>query len=223
MRNSDHGYGLAVRLGGLVKLYEAGDVSAPLAVLEAVHSAEGDAPALALLLCDTLRAWGTGILKDLRGQLSRACHSEGVDLSGRKRLVPLAEVCAPLFTEPTVSGFLRAFTAAVGSRHDLGWKPVRRDATFLMLAIPPESEDPLLALGAMAQAHRSREGPRSRVMTLHKSKGREFDTVVLPYASTTTFPMSEEGARLAYVGLTRAQRELHILVPSEGSTQLLAA
>lgn len=89
-----------------------------------------------------------------------------------------------------------------------------------MLAIPSQCEDPILALGAMAQAHRSRRGPLQKVMTLHKSKGREFHTVLLPYLASTCFPAGEEGTRLAYVGLSRAQHQLHLLAPSQGASEL---
>jgi DNA helicase-2/ATP-dependent DNA helicase PcrA len=222
VRNRQNAYGLAVRLGGLIKLYEAGDVQEPLDVLERAETAEGDAPALAQLLAETLSSWGTGIQKDLREQLARACHAEGIELGRRKRLAPLAEVCAPLFSEPSVGGFISAFRHAVTSRKELGWMPVRRDATFLMLSIPPQSEDPILALSAMAQAHRSRTGPLQKVMTVHKSKGREFHTVLLPYLASTCFPADEEGTRLAYVGLSRAQSQLHLLAPSQGASELFS-
>lgn len=222
VRNREHAYGLALRMGGRVKLYEAGDVKEPLEVLERAQAAEGDAPALAQLLAETLSSWGTGVQKDLRAQLARACHSEGIDLGRRRRLAPLAEVCTPLFTDPSVAGFLSAFSQAVASRKELGWKPVRRDSAYLLLAIPPHSEDPILALGAVAQAHRCRRGPLQKVMTLHKSKGREFDTVLLPYLAATCFPADDEGARLAYVGLSRAQRQLHLLAPSEDASALFS-
>ncbi|MDR3535266.1 MAG: UvrD-helicase domain-containing protein, partial [Acetobacteraceae bacterium] len=61
------------------------------------------------------------------------------------------------------------------------------------------------------------EGDRASLMTLHGSKGLEFDTVFLPGWEEGLFPsqrtMDESGAkgleeerRLAYVGLTRARR-----------------
>jgi UvrD-like helicase family protein len=222
VRSREHGYGLAVRLRDKIKLYEAGDVQDPLAVLESAEAGDGDPSALCLLLADTLREWGTGIPKDLRDQLARACHADGVDLAGRKRLVPLARACDAIYAEPTVRGFLRSFAVALATRNDLGWNSIRRDATYLLASIPPETEDPILALGAQAQAHRSRVGPRSKVMTVHKAKGREYDTVVLPYAAASSFSASEEGIRLTYVALTRSQQQLHILIPSQGPSELFA-
>lgn len=59
------------------------------------------------------------------------------------------------------------------------------------------------------------------IMTLHGSKGLEFDTVFLPGWEEDLFPSKksleehgekglEEERRLAYVGLTRAKKEAHI-------------
>ncbi len=56
------------------------------------------------------------------------------------------------------------------------------------------------------------------IMTLHGSKGLEFDYVFLPGWEEGTFPSQrsidegnlEEERRLAYVGLTRAKKKLHI-------------
>jgi UvrD-like helicase C-terminal domain/UvrD/REP helicase N-terminal domain len=220
VRSREHGYGLAVRMRSKIKLHEAGDVQDSLAVLESAEAADGDPAALCLLLADTLREWGIGIPKDLRDQLARACHADGVGLAGRKRLVPLARACDAIYAEPTVRGFLRSFVAALAIRDDLGWSSIRRDSTYLLASIPPETEDPILALGAQAHAHRSRVGPRSKVMTVHKAKGREYDTVVLPYAAASSFSASEEGIRLMYVALTRSQRQLHILIPSQGRSEL---
>jgi superfamily I DNA/RNA helicase len=59
-------------------------------------------------------------------------------------------------------------------------------------------------------------------MTVHKAKGREYDTVVLPYAAASSFSASEEGIRLTYVALTRSQQQLHILIPSQGPSELFA-
>lgn len=46
------------------------------------------------------------------------------------------------------------------------------------------------------------------LLTCHSGKGKEFDTIVIPYLSTEIFPDDEEGRQLLYVSLTRARRQL---------------
>ncbi len=67
----------------------------------------------------------------------------------------------------------------------------------------------------------SAQGDMVNIMTLHSSKGLEFDTVCLPGWEEGVFPHQraldeggeaglEEERRLAYVGLTRARKNVHI-------------
>ena len=55
-----------------------------------------------------------------------------------------------------------------------------------------------------------------RLMTVHKSKGMEFENVVIPYFNKGTFPHKrttneEEEKKLLYVAITRAKKELHFV------------
>src|SRR5690606_28048315 len=70
-------------------------------------------------------------------------------------------------------------------------------------------------------AEQNEELDAVNIMTLHSAKGLEFDTVCLPGWEEGLFPHQraldeggrsglEEERRLAYVGLTRAKRNLHI-------------
>ncbi len=70
-------------------------------------------------------------------------------------------------------------------------------------------------------ANQASEGDSVYIMTFHSSKGQEFDTVFLPGWEEGVFPhprtMDENGIagleeerRLAYVGLTRARKNVHI-------------
>ena len=65
----------------------------------------------------------------------------------------------------------------------------------------------------------AKAGPRIRLMTVHGSKGLEFDTVILPDCNETVFPHGrfqtnsevEEERRIFYVAMTRAKENLELL------------
>jgi superfamily I DNA/RNA helicase len=50
--------------------------------------------------------------------------------------------------------------------------------------------------------------PGLYLLTCHSGKGKEFDTVVIPYLSEDIFADDEEGRQLLYVSITRARRRL---------------
>ena len=65
-----------------------------------------------------------------------------------------------------------------------------------------------------------------RLMTVHKSKGMEFENVVIPYFNDGVFPHKrstnpEEEKKLLYVAVTRAKKELHFI--SDASTKSIYA
>ena len=61
------------------------------------------------------------------------------------------------------------------------------------------------------------------ISTVHKCKGLEFDTVVIPHCSDDNFPFYyakkedkiEEEAKLLYVALSRTQKRLIVCCPKE--------
>lgn len=222
VRNRAHAHSLAVCLPSVARLHEAGEAEDSIDRLERAIAGTGDPAALALLLADTLRDWGTGIDIQLRRQLAEICRPNGIVVGKKKRIAALARICELVYTTPDVHGFLSAFRLALERRADLHWTPVKRDSTYLLAGIPAGADDPRLAVQALAHARRGASGPRAKFMTVHKAKGREYDAVVLPYLSETCFPANEEGARLLYVALTRATRELHLLFPSEEPSPLFA-
>lgn len=76
-------------------------------------------------------------------------------------------------------------------------------------------------LGPLA-AHKESNPPSTdhlAIMSMHRSKGLEFDTVFLPGWTLGSFPREgeelEEERRLAYVAITRAIQNLVFLVPSD--------
>jgi superfamily I DNA/RNA helicase len=52
-------------------------------------------------------------------------------------------------------------------------------------------------------------------MTVHRAKGTECDSTVLPYVCRSSFGDDDESARLLYVALTRAQNTLHLFLSED--------
>jgi DNA helicase-2/ATP-dependent DNA helicase PcrA len=209
-----HARGLVERLGaGPAKLYEGADVKEPRRCLELVLDADGDPARLARLLGEVLGALGPGVPKSRIDELATVCTSAGIRAGKRKNILPLVNVCRALYASPTVSSWLAAFRTALERRDELGWRPLRRDAAWLLAAMPGDTDDHLAALLATARAHAQRSrGPSQAVMTVHRAKGSEFDTVVIPYVSASNFGSEYEDAKRLYVAITRPQRELHLLL-----------
>jgi len=76
-------------------------------------------------------------------------------------------------------------------------------------------------ISLVMEANEASQGDMVNIMTLHSAKGLEFDTVFLPGWEEGVFPHQraldesgqsglEEERRLAYVGLTRARRNVHL-------------
>ena len=58
-------------------------------------------------------------------------------------------------------------------------------------------------------------------MTIHKAKGLEFAAVAVPYCSGTLFADDWPSRKRLYVAMTRAQRQLHLIIPKDDPTPLL--
>jgi DNA helicase-2/ATP-dependent DNA helicase PcrA len=216
VRDGRHGYALAEKLPHKLALYEGADAKSPSEWLERALGSEGDPARLSGLLAELLSAWGAGVPKSRVSELKAVCTTGGVELGRRTRIKALVELCRPLYKEPTAATWLRAFQNAVTDHASLGWRIIRRYPAWLLAAVPAEAEDLLLALQATAEARtQTVRPPSAAVMTVHRAKGSECDTVALPYACASSFGDDEESARLLYVALTRAQRAVHLFLSED--------
>ena len=84
----------------------------------------------------------------------------------------------------------------------------------------------------LAAAHIVRRGPRLCVLTVHQSKGREFDHVILPWMCEDGESLrggdrgrydfdDDEHRRLLYVALTRARKRVTVIYPAERPARIL--
>jgi len=85
----------------------------------------------------------------------------------------------------------------------------------------PDTRSLLDLVGPMAAFREDKPPaePHLQILSLHRSKGLEYGTVFLPGWTAGGFPRSgediEEDRRLAYVGITRAQRNVVFLIPGD--------
>ena len=83
----------------------------------------------------------------------------------------------------------------------------------------PVTGDASAFLDALAQMRvaRARAGSRVTLTSAHRSKGLEWDVVVVPGQNQGVFPVSDdaEERRLAYVAWTRARERLHLVRDAE--------
>jgi hypothetical protein len=207
-----HARGLTERVASNgFRLFEGADVASPREWLEQAISLEGRPHDLARLLAEVMHAWGTGVPQSRIDELARVCTAQGIELGKRTLIAPLVALCRPLYVTPTASAWLTAFGSALANRESLKWRPIRRDAAWLLAATPPDTQDLVSGLLATSRARsRTVKRPRTAVMTVHRAKGSEFDCVVLPYVSASNFGTSFDDAKKLYVALTRAQHVLHL-------------
>ncbi len=97
---------------------------------------------------------------------------------------------------------LRALTAVVGAGV---FGPVADDAPAFLAEL------------AKTRLARSRIGSRVTITSAHRSKGLEWDVVVVPGQDQGVFPIGDdpEERRLAYVAWTRARERLHLVRDAE--------
>ena len=216
VRDSRHGYGLVEKLKGQLTLYEAADSTSPTEWLEKALAMEGQPAKLSALLAEVLSSWGTGVPSSRVRELKAVCTPDNIELGKRALIKPLAELCRPLYEDPTAAAWLRAFSRAVIERSALGWRIIRVYPAWLLAAVPAEAEDLLSALQATAEARRQTvRRPPTAVMTVHRAKGSECDTTALPYVCASSFGDDEESARLLYVALTRARHRMHLFLSED--------
>lgn len=221
--HNSHVRGLGKRLPMLGSLHEGSDTEGARKALQQAVEAAGDPVALTAALADTMTKLGTGLQKKEREQLSEVCTAAGIELGSKKKIAELAGLCGGLYEEPTVDRWLSCLRRVLDGEHGLSWKVFRRDQLYLLAALHPgDGESPLALLHQESQARSARRRKPTRgFMTIHKAKGLEFDSVIVPYCSGADFPDTPYGRKLLYVALSRPQREVHLLVPNEDPSPLL--
>lgn len=178
-------------------------------------------------------SWQTSQGLGLESALTQAANCDAITPRARKSLVELGDVIVSLRTvmgEATVSGLIDSLIRRIDYMAYLNDGSTqgesRQENVKELLSVAQEYQD--LGLGgfleevALVSDLDNVEFGNNAVtlMTLHSAKGLEFPVVFMVGMEESIFPHSralydqsemEEERRLCYVGMTRAQQELHLI------------
>lgn len=167
-------------------------------------------------LSQLLKAWQ---------RLNRSRTSEASRLESRKRLI------AALFSLRDGSLALRVWLQALRGAvlaTLLTEEPGLADEVDTLNALirATEKGEVLEAFTVQIFGNQGKSPDQINLMTLHSSKGLEFQVVIMPGLEDGTFPNDyekktreqyQEAARLFYVGVTRAKAQVHLMFDSDES------
>jgi DNA helicase-2/ATP-dependent DNA helicase PcrA len=213
------------QLGGPKDFEEARDDIEQLPLLT-------DPRSVVLHAYERLLALVPSVPKPVADQVKRRLKPAGPNLTGAKDAAArLLNAFGPIYAQGA-AGYFQAMDAALIACRDLGYHLPRRDAartiqeTAAALAPDCELEQAVATYSKRIaeSGHRAAETYQHGllVMTVHQSKGKEFDAVVLGPLDQRRWPDSDANRRLLYVGLTRATASWTLIVPSSDASPLLA-
>lgn len=208
---------------GRVRMNEGADFEAAYSALEAAVTAIGKPQELCKIIINLVSQAGTGFTSAHRHALDRALSPNELRPGRGHVLAPLMLAFAAVYRSPDLAGFCSAIEHV--ARKPPEWLNLREQECLRVLARirPVDADDAFGALDAAVNARkRSPVRPARTVGTIHKSKGLEFDNVLVANCSETHFS-GTRGRRLAYVALSRARLHLELLVPGLAPSSALFA
>jgi len=194
---------------------EGSDQSAVEEVVAEVTAAIGDSSALANAIVDFMIGSGT---------LDASSASSIRLLRIQPNSEALSNIRIVIEQQPNLSGLVLAIRLARRHALALGWVIAHPIAVDTIAGLPVTvGVDEVRDLLYQAQrAATESMMPVRCASTIHKAKGREFDNVVLPSIDAATFGPELKDRQLLYVALSRARRQLTLIVPKQNPSSLVA-
>jgi DNA helicase-2/ATP-dependent DNA helicase PcrA len=221
-RNRYHVLGIRRLLGRRVSVYEGTEIDHAYQFLLDVEKESGDPKAIALKVMNLIAPLGAGLDKARMAQIESILQPGGVVLGKKTVIKAVGDACEAIYASPDAWGACEAIDRLL--RNTPAWLKLHLPTALRMLGRvrPHEDATPLEVLDSVVQA-RKRTGwiPRRCITTIHKSKGREADHVIVAHCGKSVFKNTREGRQLLYVAITRARQSLTFLVPEESRTLLL--
>ncbi len=153
---------------------------------------------------------GDGVRNSLKDRLGTACinkHRAGQNQTAF--LDPLEFI----YASPDHKGIAQAAKAYL-QHPPHNYQPRRTEPLRILISLGA-SEDPRAILSSLARARRNKTPPEAMVSTIHKTKGMEFDHVLVLPVDRHQYPQNAKAAKRLYVALSRARRSIHLVTSSD--------
>ena len=219
----NHVYKLQVASNGRLILNEGAEFDDAYAAVERLQKAIGKPMPLAKSVVKVLAGDKCGFTSIRMERISNALGRDRITDPRSVELKALIDQLRPIYDTPDLATACKVIREI--SRTPPAWLAIRTPECFSILGRvrPNPGDDPKELLRQLIIQHKLLARRRTQIAsTIHKSKGLEFDHVVLTNFGAKHFCGSEQSRRLAYVALSRARRSIHIVIPTRTPSPLLS-
>lgn len=206
-----------------IPVYEGSDIPVAHKALEAALEKEGDSQALCSIAIQLVEETSVGFTKAMREQVMGCLTPEGVVIGRKGKIRALGEHLARLYDQPNVETWIKTvkgLPAVLPEGVRVVFPETYRALGTALLGGEGDYRD------LVAQAIRQRRDfvriPDRIITTIHKSKGHEFDHVVVSPVGSNQFPNKQSARKALYVALSRARKSVAIMAPADFRSPMLS-
>ncbi len=177
---------------------------------------------LALIVLDLIADTSTGLTAAHRSRIERSLGELRLDPGRQHVVAPLLAVLRKLYDRPSLPGV--AQVARELRANCPQFLRFYRPAAFQILsALTSVGAEPYDQLQEAVSIHKAvTHRPLFAVGTVHRTKGIEYDHVLVFNVSETHFPNDVYGRRLLYIAISRCRKSLNIMIPERGRSPLVS-
>ena len=205
-----------------IPIYEGSDIPLAHEVLRVATGKEGDPVALSKLAVELIEGTSIGFTKVFREQVASSITPDGIQIGRKEKIRTFLEKLADLYERPDLETWVRVVKDLPDHLPEgvrVAFPETFRAVGAILIGGEGDYRD-LLTL-AIRQRRDFVRMPERIITTVHKSKGHEFDHVVVAPLGSGQFPDEASARKLLYVALTRARKSVALIVPGESPSPLL--
>ena len=206
-----------------IRVNEGADYERAYSLLDTAINVAGDPQETAVALLKYILSVSVGLSGVDQTRIRSMLGERSLISPPRGRLSAFTPVFSPIYGDEPLYGFFRGCQAVL----DLNLANFRLTARLTLLLLsslskysPDAVQDELSAVIGARKA--TAQKPARTVSTIHKSKGLEFDHVLIAYCGRNHFPDNEQARRRLYVAVSRATETLTLHVPNAAPSPLIS-